>query len=219
MTPEEIIAKATADLEAAQQRIAEQDTKIAELDAKVNPPQEDPDKAYQPKSWQELDEKVDKKAEAAALKVLQDAEKRKEDERKKQEEDIRKNEEQIEATFKKLEEEGVLAPTKDKNDEGGRQRAQILGALVSLGGQYIDKSVSMAKSAWEQGYELEFNQSDNTVKFVRSGSAPSPYRDIAVGSSANRITTNPNPGAVSTVGLRGDLDEAQRRFEQVHGKA
>lgn len=215
MTPEEIIAKAAEDLEKANARIAEQDVKIAALDATVNPPQVDPDLAYKPASWKALEDTVDSKAEAAALKVLQDAEKKKEDERVKQEKDVEEQNKKIEEAFKKLEEDKIIEPTKSKDDAGGRQRAQILGSLVRSGGQHVEIEAKKLKTAWDAGMEYDYESNS----FQRAGSAPSANRDQFVGSSANRTPQAPQKGTINTAGVNGDLEEARRRWEEANGAA
>lgn len=215
MTPEELAAK-LAELEDKSSKL---EAKNAELEARVNPPAPDPDKAYQPKSWKELDDKVDAKAEAAALRIIENAQKKESDERKRQEDEVAANGKKIEETFKRLEEAGEIEKTENVNDAGAKQRAQILGALVSLGGQHIDKAVTMAKSAWEQGFELDFDRNDATVRFVRSGGNGNPNRDAFVGSSASRVPAPARKGAIDLRGVRGDLDESQRRWEAANGKA
>lgn len=218
MTPEELIAKAQEDLAAANAKIAEQDTKIAELDKKVNPPTVDPDLAYKPETWKSLDEKIDKKAEENTLRILQEAEEKKKKIAEEQEKSLEENKKKIDETFKKLEEAGVIEKTEREDDTGGRQRAQVLGALVSLGGQYLDKAVNLAKSAWDQGMELEYDGKTNEVKLVRAGSSASPHRDAPVGSSANRTPTTPQKGPIDLRGVNGDLEEAERRWELANGK-
>lgn len=213
MTPEELAAK-LAELEAKTARIDELEAKNKELDAKVNPIVPDPDDAYKPKTWKENDDKMNQKAEAAALKVIQDAEKRKDEERKKQEEDIRENEEKIEADFKNLQEDGVIEETKEPNDLGARQRKQILGSLVKSGGQFVDQEAKKLKTAWDAGLEYDYDRNE----FVKSGTGSYQARDQFVGSSARQVAAPIDKTKVNTVGLRGDLDEAQRRYEEVHGK-
>lgn len=215
MTQEEITAK----LEVLEARNAALEAKNAELDAKVNPPIADPDLAYKPSTWKENRETTEKIANDTALKVLQDAEKKKDDLKKQQEDEIAAEGVKIEAAFKKLEESKELEPTNSPDDLGGQQRKQILGALVSVGGKNIDKAFKLAKSAWDQGLELDFDPSTAEVKLVRAGNAPSSNRNQIVGSSANRTPTTPAKGQVNLVGANGDLDEIQARWEAANSRS
>lgn len=215
MTPEEIAAK-LAELEAKNIALeADSAAKIAELEAKVAPPVPDPDEKYKPASWKALDETVDQRAEAAALKVLQDAEKKKEDQKKKEDEDLADQTKKVEESFKKLEEEGLLLPTTTKDDAGGRQRAQILGSLVRSGGQYVETEARKLKTAWDNGMEYDFESNS----FKRAGSAPSANRDMNIGSSANYVPATPQKGPIDTRAIGGDLDRAQELWESANGKA
>ncbi len=217
MTPEELAAK-IAELEA---KNAASEARYAELEAKIPAPPvvADPDEAYKPKTWKELHDNVDAKAEAAAVKALQEAEKKKDEERSRQDKALADQNAKIEDTFKKLEADGVLKPSTSPEDEGGRQRGQILGALVSLGGTQLENAVELARSAWEGGNELSYDRASNKVSIVRSGSAPSPTRGTVVGSSASRVVSAGTPGKVDISGTNGDLGAARERWLAANGKA
>lgn len=215
MTEEELINK-LAEKDAQIKELADKMEKVDELDRRFNPVNNDPDLVYKPKTWKELDDRENAKAEAAAIKALEDAEKRKEEKRIEEEKNIEKQNKQIEDTFKKLEEAGVIEATKSLNDKGAHQRQQVLGALVSLGGQHIENAVEMAKSAWEVGAELSYNRDTNKITFVRSGNGPSQTRDALVTSSAKRLQQPTARGAINIVGIRGNLDEARRRWEEIN---
>jgi hypothetical protein len=210
MTPEELAAK-IAELE---QKNAASEARYAELEAKIPtpPPVADPDEAYKPKSWKELHDTTASEAEKAAVKALQDAEARKENERKKQEDAIADQNKKIEETFKKMEEAGDLKPSASPDDEGGRQRGQILGALVSLGGTQLENAVKLAKSAWDSGNELSYDRGTNTVSVVRTGGGLSAGRNVQVGSSASRVVSAGASGKVNIEGTNGDLGAARERW-------
>ncbi len=215
MTTEEMEAKINELSQANEAASA----RYADLEAKIPAPAPvaDPDEAYKPKTWKELHDNTASEAERAAVKALQDAEAKKEAERKKQDDAIADQNKKIEETFKKLEESGDLKPSAGPDDEGGRQRGQILGALVSLGGTQLDNAVKLAKSAWESGHELAYDRASNTVSLVRSGSAPSPTRSASVASSASRVVSPGSPGKVNIEGTNGDLGAARERWIAANG--
>jgi hypothetical protein len=214
MTEEELLAK-IADLESKASGVESANARIAELEAKVSPPVPDPDETYRPKTWKELDERESRKAEEAALKVLENARKKEEEEKKRQDELVAEQDRKIQDAFKKLEEEGVIEPTKDVSDRGGWQRKQILGSLVRSGGQHVEIEARKLRTAWDAGLEYDHERNE----FRRQGSAPSAAREQFVASSAGRVSSPPPGGPVSPLGARGDLDEMQARWEASHGKA
>lgn len=208
MTQEEMEAKILEQ----NARIEELNTtaaKVAELEAKLNPPAADPDEVYKPKTWKENDEKMDAKAEAAALRVLENAEKKKQEILEEEKKVTKKQEEQIESAFTKLQEEGLIAETKDGTDEGAKQRKQSLGLALRLGGIDVEASARALKTAWDAGLEYDYEKNS----FSRRNS-PTAFREAVVGSSANRTPAPAAKGTVNLRGVNGDLDEARRRWEE-----
>jgi hypothetical protein len=208
MTQEEMEAK-----------MAQLEAKNAELESKIPAPvvPADPDAQYKPSTWKELHDNVQQSANDAALKVLKDAEEKKEAEKKKQDEAVAEQSKKIDEAFEALQKEGVIAEIKDKNnpnDPGVKQRKQVLSSLVRSGGQHVDVEARKLKTAWDRG--LEYDDAKN--EFVGAGTGTNPNRDAYVGSSANRVATPTNPGKVNLSGVRGDLDEARRRWETANGK-
>lgn len=208
MTPEEMEAK-IAEQDEQIRTLSETANKVAELEAKINPPAPDPDEAYKPQSWKGLHDSVDAKAEAAAMRVLEQADKKKEDIRKQEEETLKKQSEDIDKAFDKLQAEGIISESSDKDDEGGKQRRQALGLAVRLGGTDVEAAARILKSAWEQGMEFDYE----TSRYIRAGSSPSQSRMAPVGSSANRTPANPKGGPINLAGVGGDLDRAQELWE------
>lgn len=210
MTPEEM-QKMMEEQASKIEELTSKLSRVDDLEARVNPPQSDPDEAYKPKTWKELDEKVDRKAEEIALKVLRDADDQKkkiaEDEAK---ERTRQNEE-IDAKLKKLEEEGIIEKTESKDDLGGRQRTQILGMTLKTGGTDIEAAGRALRTAWDAGLEYDYEKNE----FRGTGTRRNTARDQAVPTSATR-TPSVSKGQVDIRGVSGDLDEAQRRWEAAH---
>lgn len=214
MTPEELAAK-IAELEARAQAAETTARQAQDELARRFPSPADPDEPYKPKTWRDLDEKVDRKAEEAALKVLKEAEERKQKEREKEEELVAEQERRIDEAFRKLQEEGVIEETRSQDDKGAWQRRQILGSLVRSGGQHVDVEARKLRSAWDAGLEYDHEQNS----FRRMGSGPSSSRDQFVASSASRVQQPSAPGKIDLRGTRGDLDLARERWEAARGRA
>jgi hypothetical protein len=208
MTAEEMEAK-----------MAQLEAKNAELEAKIPAPVAtiDPDLQYKPGTWKALDERETAKAEAAAVKVLKEAEEKKDAEKKRQDEAVAEQKKKIDEAFEALQKDGIVAEVKDRNDPndpGVRQRKQVLASLVRSGGQHVDVEARKFKTAWDRGLEYD----DVRNEFVPVGQGTNPNRDAYVGSSANRVATPAAPGKISMRGVGGDLDEARRRWELTNGK-
>lgn len=213
MTLEEMEAK-IAEIETKNSTYESNSARFAELEARFSPVV-DSDLAYKPKTWKDLDDSVNSRAESIALKVLEDSKKKEKEEVARQEEDVKKYEKQIEDSFKKLEEDGIIEPTTTEGDNGFMQRQQILGGVTKVGGQHVEIEARRLKTLWDQGLMYDYK----TNGYLRSNAAPSATRDMVVGSSASRVPVAPTKGMISSVGARGDLDEMQKRWEDANGKA
>lgn len=221
MTTEEIEEMITA--QAA--KIDELSRQNIDLAAKIpEPPKvDDPDEKYKPGSWRELDEKIEKKSEEKALKIIQDAERKREEEKKNQDEAIAKENKKIDEAFVKLKEQGILGG--DGDDQlYETQKGQIMrtiGRMISSGAGFsdvkgiIDLEAEKMKSAWDLGFEYD----DQKNKFVSRGRTSSPTRDTTISSSSNRVVSNPvKGGAIDISGVR-DLDQAQALWEKTNGRS
>ena len=206
MTPEEM----TALLEAQNEKIASLEAtavRVAELEAKVNPPVEDPDDAYKPKTWKDNRETIVREAEAAAMRILQDADKKKDDIRKKEQADDHMQAEKIDEAFAKLQEEGILEESKNKDDEGGKQRQQALGLALRMGGVDVEAAARSLKTVWENGFEYNYDKN----AFIPTKGGYNTVRNAPVASAATRTASAPS-GRLDLRGIKGDLDEAERRY-------
>lgn len=210
MTPEEIEAK-MSELEAKTAKLEELEQKNAELEKRLPQPPQDPDLQYKPKSWQELHETVDSKAEAAALKVLKEAEEKKEQMRKDEEKLKEEQAKMIDDTLAKLQEEGIITETKTENDEGFKQRRQILGMALRSGSTNVDAVARQLKTAWDGG--LEYDVESNS--YVAKGGQPNTARMAPVGSPSARTQSAPTKN-LDLRGVNGDLEEAARRWSEVN---
>ena len=212
MTPEELAAK-IAQLEEKNAVLEQTATRLSDLEARFTPFTVDPDEEYKPKTWKGNEEKQIKIAEETTLRILQEAEKKKEEIRKTQEESDLKENKKLDDSLKKLQEEGLIEDTLDKSDAGGRQRTQILGLTLRTGGTDVEAAARALKTLWDQGIEYDYESNS----YIRAGSAPSQARMAPVASSAARTPTAAVKGPVNALGARGDLDEMQRRWEAANG--
>lgn len=210
MTQEELEAK-IQELESKNVALEATAAKIAELDAKVNPPAEDPDEAYKPKTWKDNQDTTKRIAEEMALKVLKEAEDKKDRIKEDEKKAVEKQDKTIREAFDKLQEEGIIGESKDKTDAGGRQRTQAVGLALRLGGTDVEAAARQLKTLWDQG--IEYDYESNT--YNRAGTQPNLARMAPVGSSASR-TSSPSAGKVDLRGVAGDLDLAQERWEAAH---
>lgn len=208
MTPEEMEAHIASQDEKIRV-LSETAAKVTELEAKLTPPVADPDAQYKPGSWKELHDNVDSKAEAAAMRVLEQADKKKDEIRKQEEATLKKQSEDIDKAFEKLQTEGVINETAEKDDVGASQRRQALGLAVRLGGTDVEAAARILKSAWDNGMEFDYE----TSKYVRAGYSAPQTRMAPVGSSAQRTPSSPKGGPINLAGVHGDLDRAQEFWE------
>ncbi len=215
MTEQELLDK-IALLEQKSNLVDAQSAKIAELESRIYPPREDPNE-NKPSSWNnfrsEFDEKIDKKAQEIALKTLQEAEKKKEElkfeELKLQEEWNKKADE----TFNRLVTEGIIKESKEQNDEGWKQRKQVLGLLYKTGGLNVEEAARNLKTAWDNG--LEYDVDKNAYKKIGSTNS---NREAFIGSSANNVAPLASKGVFNARAARGSLDLAEKLFLEMNKK-
>ena len=211
MNPEELAAK-IFQLEERNIALEATASRVSELEARFAPPV-DSDEEFKPKTWKGLNDSMNAAAESAALRAVQEADKKKEEIRANEEKIAKTQNEAIDATLKKLQEEGIILESKDKTDAGGKQRTEVLGLTLRMGGSDVEAAARSLKTAWDMG--LHYNYEKNT--YEREGSAPSQTRNAPVASSAARTPAPAVKAPINTLGLGGDLDQARKRWETVNG--